>query len=126
MIIHICKERLIIVFLYIFGKPLSLTLLEIKVVPTLVIYNEIAVPLGVGWVRPKKDISWPFHGFQPQRHIVFAVSLKLLISKGFLSIPSPIPIGIKHAIFLLAREGMLQGTIAAIFGVAENCQSGTR
>ena len=43
--------------------------------------------VGGWWGWPKKELSWPFHGFQPPRtvrRLVFAVSLKFLISIDFL------------------------------------------
>ena len=70
----------------------------------------LSIPRGeVG--RTKKDLSWTCHAFQPRNlwRLVFAVSLKFLISVDFLSnVPSHTDWH-KAWIFALARDGMHQG-----------------
>ena len=64
------------------------------------------------------DLSWPVHGFQPctLTHLIFAVSLKFLISRDFLN--NALSYTDWHWALNLcpALEGMRQGDIAARIG----------
>ena len=89
---------------------------------TCVCHNLLGCPLNdTGLGRQKKNLSWPFHGFQPRTlgRLVFAVSLKFLIATDFLRIPHPTSIGKSHEVFVLAREGMCQCDIAATVSGAQ-------